>query len=264
MKRESPKARVSKTAGKASAKRRPTLVSNPANISSIADIVDRYKKAVVNLEVVKRDRSASRRQRDSWPYQTDSDRERGQTMNIGTGFFFDPRGYILTNEHVIHEADEVYVRFFDQEEGVPAEVIGTSYELDLAIIKVKPPKGLAILPLGVSSRVRQGEWVFAIGCPLGLDHSVTVGIVSAKERPITIGDRHYPKLLQTDAAINRGNSGGPLINMRGEVVGMNTAVSASSQGIGFAIPVDVVKNAIDDLMGTATRARRSVSNGKRK
>ncbi|MGB8957045.1 MAG: trypsin-like peptidase domain-containing protein [Tumebacillaceae bacterium] len=259
MKKESPKTGVGKTASKASAKRRPTLVSNPA---SIADIVDRYKKAVVNLEVVKRERSSSRRQRDSWPYQMDTDRERSNTMNIGTGFFFDPRGYILTNEHVVHDADEVYVRFFDKEEGVPAEVVGTSYELDLAVLKVKPPKGLAILPLGVSSKVRQGEWVFAIGCPLGLDHSVTVGIVSAKERPITIGDRHYPKLLQTDAAINRGNSGGPLINLRGEVVGMNTAVSASSQGIGFAIPVDVVKNAIDDLMGS--RARRTATATKRK
>lgn len=259
MKKESPKARAGKTASKASAKRRPALVSNPA---SIADIVDRYKKAVVNLEVVKRERSSSRRQRNSWPFQTDSDRGRGNTMNIGTGFFFDPRGYILTNEHVVHDADEVYVRFFDQEEGVPAEVVGTSYDLDLAILKVKPPKGLAILPLGVSSKVRQGEWVFAIGCPLGLDHSVTVGIVSAKERPITIGDRHYPKLLQTDAAINRGNSGGPLINLRGEVVGMNTAVSASSQGIGFAIPVDVVKSAIDDLMGT--RTRRTATTSKRK
>ena len=167
MKKESPKTRAGKTASKASAKRRPTLVSSP---SSIADIFERYKKAVVNLEVVKRERSSSRRQRDSWLFQPDSERERGNTMNIGTGFFFDARGYILTNEHVIHDADEVYVRFFDQEEGVPAEVVGSSYELDLAVLKVKPPKGLEILPLGVSSKVRQGEWVFAIGC---LFYSIT-------------------------------------------------------------------------------------------
>jgi S1-C subfamily serine protease len=90
-----------------------------------------------------------------------------------------------------------------------------------------------------------------IGNPLGLDHSVTVGIISAKERPMEIGDRSYPHLLQTDAAINRGNSGGPLINMRGEVIGMNTAVSQSSQGIGFAIAVDVVKSALKTMMGQA-------------
>ncbi|UOF89771.1 trypsin-like peptidase domain-containing protein [Fodinisporobacter ferrooxydans] len=88
----------------------------------------------------------------------------------------------------------------------------------------------------------------SIGNPLGLDHSVTVGIVSAKERPITIGDRHYPRLIQTDAAINRGNSGGPLINLRGEVIGVNTAVSQSSQGIGFAISIDVVRKAVAEMM----------------
>ena len=124
---------------------------------------------------------------------------------------------------------------------------------------MNPPRGCKTLPLGLSDEVRAGDWVIAIGCPLGLDHSVTIGIVSATERPITIGDRHYPVLLQTDAAINRGNSGGPLINLRGQVVGMNTAVSASSQGIGFAIPVDVVKNAISKLMaGVPKKKKRSI------
>lgn len=213
---------------------------------NFVNIANRFKDAVVNIEVVKRERqSNSSRRRDSIG-RSDDDLRR--TTNIGTGFFFDKRGYILTNEHVIHSADEVYVRFFDEEDDVLAEVIGSSYELDLAVLKVKPPKSLRTLPFGASKNIQVGEWVVAIGCPLGLDHSVTVGIISAKERPITIGDRKYARLIQTDAAINRGNSGGPLINMRGEVIGMNTAVSASSQGIGFAISVDVIKDAIDDLM----------------
>jgi serine protease Do len=227
---------------------------------NVADIVDRYKNAVVNIEVVKEERAKSssrRRPNNPWNSTPDPDDEsKRKTTNIGTGFFFDPRGYILTNEHVVHGADEIYVRYFNQDRLVPAQLVKSSYDHDLAILKVKPPKYMRTIPLGASDSVRAGEWVVAIGCPLGLDHSVTVGIVSATERPITIGDRHYPHLLQTDAAINRGNSGGPLINMRGEVIGMNTAVSASSQGIGFAISVDLVKQVVRDLMGGILKKRK--------
>ncbi len=224
-------------------------------IPNFVSIANRYKNAIVNIEVIKRESRSAARRRDPFTFQQED--EARKTMNIGTGFFFDSRGYILTNEHVIHGADEVFIRFFDKEEEVPVEVVGSSYELDLAVLKVKPPKRIRTMPLGASRNVQVGEWVLAIGCPLGLDHSVTVGIISAKERPITIGDRNYAKLIQTDAAINRGNSGGPLINMRGEVIGMNTAVSASSQGIGFAISVDVIKDAIDDLMGKTSKKRKT-------
>lgn len=241
------KKRVSKIGIPSASGRRRT--SSKLAIPNFVGIANRYKDAVVNIEVVKRERRAGSRRRDL-------EEESRKTTNIGTGFFFDPRGYILTNQHVIHEAEEVYVRFFDQDEDVRAEVIGSSYELDLAVLKVKPPKNARTLPLGASKNIQVGEWVVAIGCPLGLDHSVTVGIISAKERPITIGDRHYARLIQTDAAINRGNSGGPLINMRGEVIGMNTAVSASSQGIGFAISIDVIKDAIDDLMDGVPKRKR--------
>jgi serine protease Do len=242
-------ARKKTSPAKATGRRRsPSLAA-----VNIADVVERYKNAVVNLEVVRREKEQrpGRRNRDLFGNLFPEDMEENvrKSMNIGTGFFFDPRGYIFTNEHVIHGAEEIFVRFYDQEEGVPARVVGASYEMDLAILKVDPPKNMKTLPFGKSSALRQGDWVVAIGCPLGLDHTVTVGIISAKERPITIGDRHYPQLLQTDAAINRGNSGGPLINLKGEVIGMNTAVSASSQGIGFAIPIDVVKKAISKLMG---------------
>jgi serine protease Do len=256
VKKGNQKARVPKKTNRSTAGRRTPVLAT----ANIADIVERYKDAVVNLEVVKQEKSSSSRDtRSPWDLFNNNSQERESpksVANIGTGFFFDTRGYILTNEHVIHGADEIYVRFFDKDEGVPAKVVGESYELDLAVLKVKPPPGCKTLPFGLSDEVRVGDWVIAIGCPLGLDHSVTIGIVSATERPITIGDRHYPVLLQTDAAINRGNSGGPLINLRGQVVGMNTAVSASSQGIGFAIPVDVVKKAITKLMSSVPQKKR--------
>jgi serine protease Do len=243
------KKRVSKKVFPASGRRRTSQLAIPDFVS----IANRYKEGVVNIEVVKRERRTARRPRGSFTFWSDDDLRK--TLNIGTGFFFDPRGYILTNEHVIHGADEVFIRYFGSDEDVPAEVVGASYELDLAVLKVDPPKNIRILPLGASKRIKVGEWVLAIGCPLGLDHSVTVGIISAKERPITIGDRQYAQLIQTDAAINRGNSGGPLINMRGEVIGMNTAVSASSQGIGFAISVDVIKKAIGKLMASVPKPK---------
>ncbi|MGZ4123869.1 MAG: S1C family serine protease [Tumebacillaceae bacterium] len=256
MKKGNHKARVPKKSIRSAAGRRTPVLAT----ANIADIVERYKDAVVNLEVVKKEKSSSssRESRTPWDAHNNAqEREAPKSVaNIGTGFFFDTRGYILTNEHVIHGADEIYVRFFDKDEGVPAKVVGESYELDLAVLKVNPPPGCKTLPFGISDEVRVGDWVIAIGCPLGLDHSVTIGIVSATERPITIGDRHYPVLLQTDAAINRGNSGGPLINLRGQVVGMNTAVSASSQGIGFAIPVDVVRNAISKLMASVPKKKK--------
>lgn len=255
MKKGNQRARVPKKKGKAISKGKPIRQKGTRTISrlstgNIPNIVDRYKYAVVNIEVVKQEnKSTSRRRREGpWGLDAPGESQSKNTMNIGTGFFFDPRGYILTNEHVISNADEIYIRLFDQEEGVLAKVVGTDYASDLAILKVDPPKPCKTLPLATSDKVRVGEWVVAIGCPLGLDHSVTVGIVSATERPIVIGDRNYPHLLQTDAAINRGNSGGPLINMRGQVVGMNTAVSASSQGIGFAIPSDFLKKAVHRMM----------------
>lgn len=212
-------------------------------------IVENYKHAVVNIEVMQTTR-VNRQRSLPIPWDIFENRQRlePQVMNIGTGFVFDPRGYILTNEHVLHGADIIQVRFFNDESPVRARVIGTDYDHDLAILKVQLPKRTPILQLGNSKDVKVGEWVMAIGNPLGLDHSVTVGIISATERPITIGDRHYDKLLQTDAAINRGNSGGPLINLQGQVVGINTAVSQSSQGIGFAISVDVAKEVIQKIL----------------
>lgn len=209
-------------------------------------IVDRYKDAVVNIEV---EQPSPRMRPRSLPFPWDliPDNE-PRAMNIGTGFIFHEQGYLLTNEHVIHGADRVRVQLLGRDKPVVARVVASNYQHDLAVLKITMPRAIPILKLGHSKDIRVGEWVLAIGNPLGLDHSVTVGIISAKERPMQIGDRSYPHLLQTDAAINRGNSGGPLINLRGEVIGINTAVSQSSHGIGFAIAIDVVRDQLKQLL----------------
>jgi serine protease Do len=139
--------------------------------------------------------------------------------------------------------------------------VGKDFDLDLAVLKIDASKKLPYIKFGDSDKMRVGEWVIAIGNPHQLDHTVTVGVISAKGRPITIPDqssgktRVYKNLIQTDAAINPGNSGGPLISLQGEVIGINTAVSSQAQGIGFAIPINTVKEVLDDLIksGSVTR-----------
>jgi serine protease Do len=170
---------------------------------------------------------------------------------LGSGFFFDKTGYILTNQHVIGDADQIKVTVQGYDEPLEAKLLGSSYELDLAVLKVEGDKDFPTLALGDSNTINVGEWVVAIGNPNGFDHTVTVGVLSAKERPISIpdtqGTRNYEHLLQTDASINPGNSGGPLINLNGEVIGINTAVSTQAQGIGFAIPTSTIKEVLEHL-----------------
>lgn len=170
------------------------------------------------------------------------------SRGLGTGFIFRKDGYILTNEHVIHGAQEIKVTVAGYDQDFKAEVIGSDYELDLAVIKIDAPDDLPVLKLGESEDAQVGEWVIAIGNPYGLDHTVTVGVLSAKGRPVEIQDRVYKDLLQTDAAINPGNSGGPLLNLKGEVIGINTAINAAAQGIGFAIPSSTVKEVLEELI----------------
>ncbi len=176
-----------------------------------------------------------------------------QLSGSGTGFFFDKEGYILTNEHVISGAKEVKVTVEGYDEPLTAQVMGSSYELDLAVLKVVNPTGASFpaLKLGDSDGTAIGDWVLAIGNPYGFDHTLTTGVLSAKERPITIqdeqGEHVYEHLLQTDASINPGNSGGPLLNEKGEVIGINTAVNAEAQGIGFAIPTSTILEVLDEL-----------------
>lgn len=164
----------------------------------------------------------------------------------GSGFIIDPTGLIITNYHVVDGADKIEVLY--QERTYEAEVVGIDPETDLALIKVNAGGGLPVLPLGDSDALRVGEWVMAIGSPGGLENSVTVGVVSAKGRQIPLGpDASFANYIQTDAAINFGNSGGPLVNLRGEVIGINTAVNYGSENIGFAVPVDTLARILPQL-----------------
>ena len=167
--------------------------------------------------------------------------------SLGSGFIIDKKGYIITNNHVIEGADEIKVRLSDKEE-FDAKIIGRDVKTDVALIKIDPAQGLPVAKFGDSDELKVGEWVMAIGNPFGLDQTVTVGIVSAKWRRIGAGP--YEDFIQTDAAINQGNSGGPLFNTRGEVVGVNTAIfstSGGSIGIGFAIPINLARNVVEQL-----------------
>ncbi len=166
---------------------------------------------------------------------------------LGSGFIIDAAGYIVTNNHVIAEADEVSVILQNDAE-YQAEVIGRDPKLDLALLKIKADKPLPYLKWGNSDSVRVGEWVLAIGNPFGLGGTVTAGIVSARARNINAGP--YDDFIQTDASINRGNSGGPMFNLNGEVVGINTAIfspTGGSVGIGFAVPSSLAKPVIEQL-----------------
>jgi len=176
-----------------------------------------------------------------------------KSQSLGSGFILDKEGYIITNNHVVENADEITVRLSDEHE-FAAEIVGTDPKTDLALIKINPEDDiLHPVKLGESTEVRVGDWVMAIGNPFGYGHTVTAGIVSAKERVIGAGP--YDNFLQTDAAINPGNSGGPLFDMNGRVVGINTAIVAGGTGIGFAIPVNMAKEIVTQLKdkGKVTR-----------
>ncbi len=177
-----------------------------------------------------------------------------ERQSLGSGFVIDADGYVVTNNHVIEEADEVVVRFAD-ERRFEAKVVGRDARLDIALLELQGATGLTAAVLGDSDTLRVGEYVVAVGNPFGLGHTVTMGIVSAKDR--TIGAGPYDDFIQTDASINPGNSGGPLFNLRGELVGINTAIHRQGQGIGFAIPINMVRDAVLQL-----KERGHVSRGK--
>jgi serine protease Do len=168
-------------------------------------------------------------------------------QSLGTGLIIDPAGYILTNNHVVAQTDQISVRLEDQKEFV-ATIVGRDPMTDLALIRIKTDARLNPLPLGDSDLVEVGDWVVAIGNPFGLGNTVTAGIVSAKYRQIGAGP--YENFIQTDTPINPGNSGGPLLNMAGEVIGINTAIfseSGGSVGIGFAIPINMARDLLPQL-----------------
>ena len=184
--------------------------------------------------------------------------------SLGSGFIVDPKGYIITNNHVIEKADKIYVKLStdpdSQDLGRPARVIGTDKATDLAVIKIDTNSALPTVKMGNSDQAQVGDWVEAIGSPFALAQTVTAGIVSAKNRTIEPGVAgQFQHFIQTDAAINPGNSGGPLLNMNGEVIGVNTAIytqSAGYQGIGFAMPANTVVAVYNDLISPSHKVTR--------
>ena len=180
--------------------------------------------------------------------------------SLGSGVIVDPKGYIVTNRHVVEKADRIRVRFEDDPPGVQhdAKVIGTDQETDLAVIKVDMDRALPSAKMGNSDSMQVGDWVLAVGSPFGLSETVTAGIVSAKGRDIVPG-RQFQTFIQTDAAINPGNSGGPLVNMNGEVIGINTAILSETNayaGVGFALPSKTVVDVYNQLTGPEHKVSR--------
>nr|WP_318658492.1 DegQ family serine endoprotease [Indioceanicola profundi] len=237
---------------------------------SFADLAERILPAVVNISTSQRPNAGGEHPAVPMPefppgspfeeffrdfferQQRDPGAPSRQATSLGSGFVIDATGYIVTNNHVIEGADEITVIFQDEEQTeLTAELIGTDPATDLALLKVETNAKLTTLGWGNSDTIRVGDWVVAIGNPFGLGGTVTAGIISARSRDINAGS--YDDFLQTDAAINRGNSGGPLVNLKGEVIGINTAIfsqTGGSVGIGFAIPSAMAKNVIAQLRET--------------
>ncbi len=208
-------------------------------------LADRVKPAVVNIAPLTAPSQSAER----------TPRERGPNApGTGSGVIVDKEGYIVTNNHVVGDAKEVEVRLSDRSKFV-AQVIGRDPDTDLAILKVTADHDLPTVPFGDSSKVRVGQWVLAVGNPFALDRTVTLGVVSGLERDAVRLSR-YEAFIQTDASINPGNSGGPLFNIQGEVIGINTAIINFAQGIGFAIPSNMVQQVAGQL-----RARGKVVRG---
>ena len=246
--------------------RRPAL---PPGAVDFAAVVERINAAVVGVDASSKPRGGKRRRdrhdEDQDLFDAPFDFGRGRhdsdvgdpddptRRGAGTGFIIDADGSILTNHHVIDRADRITVRLSDGR-SLRARVIGSDQDTDIALIKIDGQPNLPVATLGDSSALRMGEWVCAIGNPLGYDHSVTVGVVSFLGRKLF--DASLDDYIQTDAAINFGNSGGPLINTRGEVVGINTAISSHASGIGFAVPINGATVILDQL-----RSRGRVSRG---
>ena len=213
-------------------------------LASYADIVAIASKGVVNIRTTTR---VPRHSAKDDPYQfflNEKIPKIADSQSLGSGVIVDRRGYILTSYHVIEQATKIQVLFHNKHKA-SAVVVGTDPKTDIALLKVKLPKGVKELDLADSSKARPGDVVLAIGNPFGYAHTVTSGIISAVGR--VIGTGPYDQFIQTDAPIHPGNSGGPLIDNRGRVVGINTAVAANSYGIGFAVPSNLAKKVTKDL-----------------
>jgi serine protease Do len=236
----------------------------PASFNQLAVMV---RPAVVNIRTVKTIKGGGpvfrQFHRDPWgensPFKEFFERFFGEDMqrefkqpSLGSGFIIDKNGLVVTNNHVVEDADQIKVKLNNDRE-FDAKIVGRDPNTDIALLKIESGETLPVVKLGDSDALEVGQWVLAIGSPFGLEHTVTAGIVSAKGR--VIGSGPYDDFIQTDASINPGNSGGPLLNLKGEVIGINTAIVASGHGIGFAIPINMAKDIIVALKneGEVTR-----------
>ena len=234
----------------------------PANFS---DLAEKVRPGVVNIQVVKKVKNVGFRDFPGnpfggqnpfgdffGPFSQGNPPGGFEQRGVGSGFIMSREGYILTNNHVVEEADQIKVKLANGKE-YEGKVVGRDPKTDLALVKIEGSSDLQPLNLGNSEDLKVGSWVVAVGSPFGLEQTVTAGIVSAKGR--VIGSGPYDNFIQTDASINPGNSGGPLVNLKGEVVGINTAIIAEGQGIGFAIPVNMAKEIASQLQnqGHVTR-----------
>ncbi|MDA3832621.1 MAG: DegQ family serine endoprotease [Spirochaetales bacterium] len=237
-----------------------TALARTAPIS-FADLVDAQKDVVVNIYTTQKNPPQVRPKLNGPPaffdefFNQHGQRPAQKRTSLGSGVINSADGYILTNNHVVENAEEINVRLINHEEYV-AKVIGTDKMTDLALIKINPKSALGFAKMGNSQKLRVGDWVVAIGNPFGFEQTVTAGIVSGKGR--NLGGGSYENFIQTDASINPGNSGGPLFDLDGEMVGINTAIysrSGGNIGIGFAIPVNMAKNVMNQLKETGTVTR---------
>lgn len=236
-------------------------------LPEFTDLVERYSNSIVNVSAVRKAQSVTQQQFGSSPEEMEEFFRRffpspprdsqAPPQSMGSGFIITDDGYILTNNHVVEDAESVVVRMIDRSE-MEAEVIGTDPRSDLALLKVNA-ESLPAVEIGSSEELKVGEWVLAIGSPFGFDYSVTAGIVSAKRRSLRDqNNESYVPFIQTDVAINPGNSGGPLFNLRGEVVGINSQIytrSGGFMGVSFAIPIDIAMDVADQLMETGVVSR---------
>jgi serine protease Do len=227
----------------------------PGHEASFADIAEQLNPSVVTIDASARGtpppsrarRPRPSRRRTRWARNGDRERD-GPRRGAGTGFLVDAEGYILTNHHVVDGAERIIVRLSDSR-SLRARLVGSDPDTDIALVKIDSPTALPFARLGDSDTLRVGEWVVAIGNPLAYEHTVTVGVVSFIGRKLF--DSSFDRYIQTDAAINLGNSGGPLINARGEVVGINAAVSSRATSIGFAVPINQAVAILPQLRDTA-------------
>src|SRR5256884_1465827 len=221
---------------------------------------DRVTPAVVNVSTVPRKQSAEEAPErfreffgEEFYERFFRRRPREEARASGSGVMVDPRGYVLTNNHVIENAQDITVRLSDGRK-FTAKLVGSDPKTDLAVLKVEAPAPLPVAELGDSDALRVGQWAIAIGNPFGLDRTVTVGIISATARN-RVGVATYENFIQTDASINPGNSGGPLLNLDGKVIGINTAIVAAGQGIGFSTPINQAKEGMRQLIASGRVGR---------